>query len=561
MIRSRSSATLIPVMIGALFVSISQAATIGTFDFDNDAPFSTTTPFTDTSNGISATFTSPSDPGAFAVLPSSFQALSGNALTGTAPGVTELDIAFNQSLVAATFTFATSDFITPGPLDLEALYNGTPVGSTSATGIVPAGFIFPEGEIAFEGAAFNQLVVTTPDSPTFAIDNLNVAEAPEPSSASMIVIGLLVAFAPVAIRRARNAKLAASRVARTAVAAGAAIGIAGAATPALLPLPATSASTVPSSGDVNPYGVAFVPSTVPQDGILKPGAILISNFNNALNLQGTGRTIVQVDRSGNQTLFFGSSVSGTSAALGILSDGLVLAGNLPSLDGTPATASAGSIQVITRQGQLLGSISDPTTVNGPWGMAIYQKGQGLASIFISNVLNGTISRLDISENGMSLSILKKTIIASGLAHRPDPAAFEVGPSGLAFDATHDILYFADSDDNNIYALDGAAAATGTIAPNLIYSDLAHLHGPLDLVLLATGDLMVANSDGSNGDPNQPSELVEFNTAGQFVAEYSLDPNNGGAFGLAVNYLGFSAFEIAAVDDNQNVVKIWTETVN
>ncbi|MGA2226803.1 MAG: hypothetical protein ABSH41_20390 [Syntrophobacteraceae bacterium] len=65
---------------------------------------------------------------------------------------------------------------------------------------------------------------------------------------------------------------------------------------AIIPnLPATpthSITTVPPNGDVNPYGVAFVPWGFPSGGPLQPGDILVSNFNNFNNLQGTGTTIV-----------------------------------------------------------------------------------------------------------------------------------------------------------------------------------------------------------------------------------------------------------------------------
>jgi hypothetical protein len=47
------------------------------------------------------------------------------------------------------------------------------------------------------------------------------------------------------------------------------------------------------------------------------------------------------------------------------------------------------------------------------------------------------------------------------------------------------------------------------------------------------------------DPKQPSEIPEFTTSGQFVAQFSVDPNNGGAF------------RVAAVDDNQNDLNMWT----
>jgi hypothetical protein len=53
----------------------------------------------------------------------------------------------------------------------------------------------------------------------------------------------------------------------------------------------TIGSTVPANGDVNPYGTALVRQS---EGALVKGDVLISNFNNSKNLQGTGTTIVQV---------------------------------------------------------------------------------------------------------------------------------------------------------------------------------------------------------------------------------------------------------------------------
>jgi hypothetical protein len=70
-------------------------------------------------------------------------------------------------------------------------------------------------------------------------------------------------------------------------------------------------STVPANGDLNPYGVAFVPSGFPTKGSkLNPGDVLVSNFNNGSNLQGTGTTIIsltpngEVAPSGTASVFF-----------------------------------------------------------------------------------------------------------------------------------------------------------------------------------------------------------------------------------------------------------------
>src|ERR1700693_360083 len=50
----------------------------------------------------------------------------------------------------------------------------------------------------------------------------------------------------------------------------------------ILPFPTLVESTIPTNGDVNPYGVAFVPKNFPAGGLLNPGDLLVSNFNNNL---------------------------------------------------------------------------------------------------------------------------------------------------------------------------------------------------------------------------------------------------------------------------------------
>ncbi|HKI18687.1 MAG TPA: TIGR03118 family protein, partial [Isosphaeraceae bacterium] len=65
--------------------------------------------------------------------------------------------------------------------------------------------------------------------------------------------------------------------------------------------------TVPANGDLNPYGVAFVPTNFPSGGTIKPGDVLVSNFNGSSNLQGTGTTIVDISPNGSESLFFQDS--------------------------------------------------------------------------------------------------------------------------------------------------------------------------------------------------------------------------------------------------------------
>jgi hypothetical protein len=114
-----------------------------------------------------------------------------------------------------------------------------------------------------------------------------------------------------------------------------------------LPDQVRSASTIPPNGDVNPYGVAFVPLEFPSGGAATPGNILVSNFNNSANVQGTGTTIVDIPPGGPATLFFqGQAGLGLTTALNILQKGFVLVGNFPSCQGS----SAGGNAVPTPQG-------------------------------------------------------------------------------------------------------------------------------------------------------------------------------------------------------------------
>ena len=144
---------------------------------------------------------------------------------------------------------------------------------------------------------------------------------------------------------------------------------------AFLPSPVRTVSTVPANGDVNPYGVAFVPGNFNTgSGPLKHGDILVSNFNNSANLQGTGTTIVRVGKSGSPTLFFqGKKGLGLSTALGTLQYGFVVVGNAPTTDGSSATAEPGSLLVINNQGKLNQTIAN-AWIQYPWDMALVDEG-------------------------------------------------------------------------------------------------------------------------------------------------------------------------------------------
>jgi hypothetical protein len=336
----------------------------------------------------------------------------------------------------------------------------------------------------------------------------------------------------------------------------------------LSPIAPVMGSTVPGNGDENPYGVAFVPQDA-AGGKLVAGDVLVSNFNNSSNAQGTGTTIVEINpKNGDQTLFFqGKKGLGLTTALGMLPGGFVLVGNMPA-DSMGNPDGPGSLLIINKWGNVVKTLSDSKLLDGPWDLTVVNSGP-LQTVFVSNVLNGTVTRLDLLVNpfgkgtGSDIFVLDKTQIASGYEFRTDPNAFLVGPTGLAFDQCTDTLYVASTDDNEIFAISNAQFSgkhSGT--GKLIFSN-SHLRGPLALGFAPNGDLLAANGDAVNPDLSlvdpENSEIVEFTKTGKFVTEFQIDPTVGGAFGFAVETQGNHTI-FAAVDDVTNQLDIWSVNI-
>ena|GEM_PF-5535883 len=249
-----------------------------------------------------------------------------------------------------------------------------------------------------------------------------------------------------------------------------------------------------------------------------------------------------------------------TTALGILPQGFVLVGSAPAttINGVN-TVSNGGLLILDSNGNEVMELSDSALLQGPWDLTIHNVDATHAQVFVSNVLSGTVTRIDLTiPEGGAPQVESETQIASGYTHRTDPAALVVGPTGLAFDAKTDTLYVAATGDNVIYAIAHAAHTTTDQGKGkAVVQDPQHLHGPLALLLAPNGDLIAANGDAVNADPNQANELVEYTKHGQFVGQFQLDSGPpGAAFGLAVQKVG-DQVRFAAVDDNTNTLQVWT----
>lgn len=309
-------------------------------------------------------------------------------------------------------------------------------------------------------------------------------------------------------------------------------------------------STVPANGDQNPYGVVFVPFGF--HGGAQPGDILVSNFNNAANQQGTGHTIVRVQPGGQLSVFADTgNVLGLTDALGVSKKGFVFVGSVFTNMGDFTTATGGPLLVLDANGSVVDTITSP--LDGPWGLALDDTKEGI-EVFVSNVLSGTVTRLEFSVTGKgSITLTNSTQIASGYSHTLDPLAVVIGPAGLALNQRTDTLFVAAEDDDKIFAIPDASTTTDKGEGTLVFSD-PHLRGPLGLAFAPNGDLLAANNDSINSDPTQPSEIVEFTVTGKFVNEFSIDNAIDGPFGIAIENLGHTS-ELAYLDDNRNTLTI------
>jgi hypothetical protein len=305
----------------------------------------------------------------------------------------------------------------------------------------------------------------------------------------------------------------------------------------------TLGSTVPANGDVNPYGVAVIPQST---GRLHQNNILVSNFNNKANVQGTGTTIVQITPGGHRSLFAKVSLHlggcpggvGLTTALTVLRSGWVIVGSLPTKGGK--VSGSGCLIVLDSNGKVQETFTGQG-INGPWDMTSADFGH-VAVLFVTNVLNGTVAakgkivhrgtviRLLLTvPSGALPFIVRSDRIGSGFAEHLDPAALVIGPTGVGLGA-NGTLYVADTVANRIAAIPNALVRVSDAGRGATVSKGGKLLGQLGLAVAPGGNILTVN--GGNGN------LVEVTPAGAQVAVRTLDtsgspPGAGALFGLAV----------------------------
>jgi hypothetical protein len=333
---------------------------------------------------------------------------------------------------------------------------------------------------------------------------------------------------------------------------------------------ATIATTQPANGDQNPYGIVTVPESV---GSLHRGDLLVSNFNNAANTQGTGTTIVQIPASGNSQATNSASLfaqidpthlpgacpgggMGLTTALGVTRSGFVVVGALPTPDGQLDQAGAGCLLVLNSHGQVVQTIAGGP-INGPWDMTLVDHGW-FATLYVTNVENGnvassfttpvnqgTVVRLQLlTIPGVKPVAFDENVIAKGFPELASTTAVVLGPTGVAL-SKHGTLYVADNEANRIAAVPDASDRESPIGNGgITVTSNGSLNGPLGLTLAPNGHILTAN--GADG------LVVETTPHGHQVANLDTGFGGGSLFGLTVHP---HPNRVYLVDDGNNTLAV------
>jgi sugar lactone lactonase YvrE len=316
-------------------------------------------------------------------------------------------------------------------------------------------------------------------------------------------------------------------------------------------------STIPDNGDQNPYAIAVSPVSV---GAIRAGDVLIDNFNNSNNLQGTGSTIVDYNPSTRKFSLFAKVPNtlpgcppgvGLTTAMAILKAGWVIVGSAPSTDGTTRTLGDGCLIVLDSGGQVVETLKSDN-ISDPWGnMAVIDNGTE-ATLFVSNSGFGvgppdrertiykkaTVLRIELAlPEGRPPVVKSETVIASGLSERAARDVFLIGPTGLALGRDGTTLYASDALNNRIIAIPDAPTRRDSAGTGRVITKDGLLRRPLAMVMAPNGNLLV-----TSGKTGQVVEVDPI-TGRQLYAQWidtdraQTPPGNGDLFGIAVTPAG------------------------
>jgi hypothetical protein len=291
-------------------------------------------------------------------------------------------------------------------------------------------------------------------------------------------------------------------------------------------------------------------------GLLHAGDLVVCNFNDSTNVEGTGKDIIALHPTPGSTplhiLAHSALLGCTEVAMSPSDD--IWASAFVAND-NPIVSSSGSLTTVLAGGPWHNPFGEVFAPHGGPGHT--------PAFFVSNAGDGSIVRVDVAP-GCAMSF---DVIATGFAINHGPPGSILGPSGLQYDDKHDRLYIVDGTNNTLVSFKHVSTipahgitVSGTTfggpfkkRAKLIYSG-SPLNGPISSALLPGGHLVLGNTL----DPDGKNIMVEIGANGKLIATKNVDTGPAGAlFGMVGTGTNAATAKIWFNDDNDNTVKVLT----
>jgi hypothetical protein len=301
-------------------------------------------------------------------------------------------------------------------------------------------------------------------------------------------------------------------------------------------------------GELNPYGLDVAKS---DSGPIKTGDLVICNFNNPANVQGTGSTILALHPVvGSTPTFIAQDPSLVGCAALALSPTDVSWAAAYAANDNPLVSATGTVLTTLPFGPW----------HGPFGQAFSptQGPFGKAAFYVTNAGDGSVVRVNIlSAGGFSYDV-----IATGFAINGGAPGSILGPSGLQFNVKNGNLYVVDGADNSLTVF----RHVSTIPPGGIFLKNGSfggrfrnrarrvfaggpLNAPISSALMPNGHLVLGNTGNNIMIEISPSR-------GKVVATKNADTNAPGAlFGMVATGTSDDDVQLFYNDDNTNTLNV------
>jgi len=308
----------------------------------------------------------------------------------------------------------------------------------------------------------------------------------------------------------------------------------------------------PVTGDVNPYGLDVAKVT---SGEISAGDLVVCDFNNSTNVQGTGRSVLAirpiVGAKPRHITDIGDLLG--CNALALAPNDFIWAAAFGAND-NPIILPNGTLATGLRQFRW----------HHPFGEAFVSpvNSHSVPAFYVSNAGDGSLVRVGITNAGFTF-----TTIVTGFPVNGGAPGGILGPSGLNYQSSGDRLYVVDGTNNALYAIDhisqiganGIAVHGSTFSgpmagdAHLIFSG-SPLNGPISSAVLPGGNVVLGNTL----DPNGKNLIVEISPSGQLLDVKNVDTGPAGAlFGMVATGTTPNTTKIWFNDDNDNTLKLLT----